>query len=100
APLCTFREIERQIAGLHDEAALAPDAISSGVPTDIGVKLAVERGDTAPSYSIDTSPPAARPATSKPNTNKSGAKQQPTSEHDAPLETAKSDDAHTGEDAK
>ena len=52
APLCTFKEIERQIAGLHDDAALAPDATSSGVPTEVGVKLAIERGDTAPSYSL------------------------------------------------
>jgi NADH-quinone oxidoreductase subunit E len=56
APLCTFKEIERQIAGFHDADALAPDAPGSGVPTEVGVKLAIERGDTAPSYaaSADT----------------------------------------------
>jgi NADH-quinone oxidoreductase subunit E len=54
APLCTFKEIERQIAGFHDDAALAPDANSSGVPTEVGVQLAIERGDTAPSYSLDS----------------------------------------------
>jgi NADH-quinone oxidoreductase subunit E len=53
APLCTFREIERQIAGFHDDAALAVEAPGSGVPTEVGVQLAIERGDTAPSYSID-----------------------------------------------
>ncbi len=46
APLCTFKQIERQIAGFFDdEAALAPDANGSGVPTEVGVKLAIERGD-------------------------------------------------------
>jgi NADH-quinone oxidoreductase subunit E len=50
APLCTFRQIERQVAGFFDEQTLAQDSISSGGPTEVGVKLAIERGDTAPSY--------------------------------------------------
>jgi NADH-quinone oxidoreductase subunit E len=50
APLCTFKQIERQIAGFFDEADFAPDAPSSGAPTEVGVKLAVERGESAPSY--------------------------------------------------
>src|ERR1700751_3147251 len=29
APLCSFKQIERQIAGFHDDAALAPDANGS-----------------------------------------------------------------------
>jgi NADH-quinone oxidoreductase subunit E len=107
APLCTFREIERQIAGFHDEAALAVDANSSGVPTEVGVKLAIERGDTAPSYSIDDEPegqPEAQPARGQADAAQAGAKQQPTSEHDAPLETSGSDESHPpkpgGEEAK
>jgi NADH-quinone oxidoreductase subunit E len=108
APLCSFKEIERQIAGFHDDAALAPDAISSGPPTEIGVKLAIQRGDTAPSYSIDDepeSPPATGKAdAAKADAAKAGAKQQPTSEHDAPLKTSGSDEAHpakpAGEEAK
>jgi NADH-quinone oxidoreductase subunit E len=106
APLCTFRQIERQIAGFHDAAALAPDANSSGEPTEIGVKLAIERGDTAPSYAVDSTPgpaPAAA-APRKPSPRKAGAAQQPTSEHDAPLPTSGSDTAHpakpAGEEAK
>ena len=90
APLCTFKEIERQIAGLHDDAALAPDANGSGVPTEIGVKRAIERGDTAPSYAVD----------GKSSGKQTSAKKQQPSSHDAPLKTAKSDDAHSGEDAK
>ncbi len=50
APLCSFKEIERQIAGFFDEQTLAPEADSSGLPTNIGVRLAHERGDTAPAY--------------------------------------------------
>jgi NADH-quinone oxidoreductase subunit E len=63
APLCTFKEIGRQIAGLHDEQALAIEANSSGGPTEVGVKLAIERGDTAPSYAVENQPaPAAKKA--------------------------------------
>jgi NADH-quinone oxidoreductase subunit E len=50
APLCSFREIERQVAGLFDDASFAPSANSSGIPTEVGVKLAAQRGDTAPPY--------------------------------------------------
>lgn len=104
APLCTFKEIERQIAGFHDDAALAPDAVSGGVPTEIGVKLAIERGDTAPSYSIDDEPEPPQRARGKADAAKAAAKQQPTSQHDAPLKTSGSDESHpakpAGEEAK
>ncbi len=50
APLCTFKQIERQIAGFFDESGSAPDAPSGGVPTKVGVALAAERGESAPSY--------------------------------------------------
>jgi NADH-quinone oxidoreductase subunit E len=103
APLCTFKEIERQIAGFHDvEGALAPDANSSGVPTEIGVKLAIQRGDTAPSYAVEPQPAA--PAKKAAPAERAAAKQQPTSAHDAPLKTSGSDEAHpakpAGEEAK
>ena len=62
APLCTFKQIERQIAGFHDATALAPDAVSSGAPTEIGVKVAIERGDTAPSYAVENQPAPAKKA--------------------------------------
>jgi len=65
APLCSFKQIERQIAGFFDETTAALDANGSGVPTERGVKLAVERGESAPSYAIDASStaPDATPAT-------------------------------------
>jgi NADH-quinone oxidoreductase subunit E len=123
APLCSFKQIERQIAGFFDEAALAPDAPSSGAPTEAGVKLAIERGDTAPSYSLESSAaPSSAPETA-PETPKEPAKKrgvlrsrarsataksnradQPTSQHDAPLSTSGSDAANeakpAGEEAK
>jgi NADH-quinone oxidoreductase subunit E len=85
APLCTFKEISRQIAGFFDdESAVAPGANGSGVPTEVGVKLALERGDTAPSYAASDGGGAGRPRTS--------GRRQP-SAHDAPLKTAESDEA-------
>jgi NADH-quinone oxidoreductase subunit E len=78
--LCTFKQIERQIAGFYDEAALALDANGSGRPTEIGVQLAVERGDTAPSYAASSSGSG--------GASGSPAADQPTSSHDAPLKTS------------
>ena len=88
APLCSFKQIERQIAGFFDAETLAQDSISSGVPTEIGVRLAIERGDTAPSYAAGSDSDSGRPGRDKPSS-------QPTSSHDAPLQTSQSDDAHT-----
>ncbi|HSY14781.1 MAG TPA: NADH-quinone oxidoreductase subunit NuoE [Jatrophihabitantaceae bacterium] len=68
APLCSFKQIERQIAGFFDEQTLAADANGSGVPTEAGVKLALERGDTAPSYAA-ASTPARKPDTQDNGTN-------------------------------
>ena len=52
APLCTFRQMERQIAGFYDAETAAPDATGTGTPTEVGVRLAVDRGQSAPSYSL------------------------------------------------
>ena len=94
APLCSFKQISRQIAGFFDdEALLAPDAISSGVPTEVGVKLAIERGDTAPSYATSDGGSDAGHAEGAAGRARSGA----TSGHDAPLRTAESDPAHSAE---
>jgi NADH-quinone oxidoreductase subunit E len=88
APLCTFKQIERQIAGFFDERTFAQDAPSAGVPTDIGVTLAIDRGESAPSYAA-SSGSGSQPA---PASARRAAK-QPTSAHDAPLKTADSDQA-------
>ncbi len=91
APLCTFKQISRQIAGFFDdEAAFAPDANGTGVPTERGVRLAVERGDIAPSY-------AASDRDDAEHAERAASDGQPTSQHDAPLSTAESDPAHPAE---
>lgn len=110
APLCTFKQIERQIAGLFDAEALAPEAFGGGVPTEVGVKLAIDRGDTAPSYALDhtTGPANAKRTRPKPVRGHGGSDvtaaqaaggEQATSQHDAPLQTSESDPAHPAEQA-
>lgn len=89
APLCSFREISRQIAGFFDETTLAPDANGTGVPTECGVQLAIARGESAPSYATaDGGGPR-----DGGGTQPEAASGQPTSAHDAPLNTAESDPA-------
>ena len=100
APLCTFKQISRQIAGFFDdESAFAPDANGTGVPTEVGVKLAIERGDTAPSYATSDEDAGgdgglfAEPQRAAQPKARGGK----TSAHDAPLETVESDEATTAE---
>jgi NADH-quinone oxidoreductase subunit E len=50
APLCTFREISRQLAGFADERDGAVAAGPAGEPTLVGARLAVQRRQTAPPY--------------------------------------------------
>ncbi len=66
APLCSFKEISRQLAGFVDERPGAVDAVSAGEPTLVGTRLAVQRGETAPAYDAPTpldkpAEPTARP---------------------------------------
>lgn len=94
APLCSFKPIERQIAGFFDEHTYAQDAPTSGIPTEAGVKLARERGDTAPAYpAIQTESRTETDATVA-DEAAGRTSQQPTSSHDAPLMTAESGPAH------
>ena len=60
APLCSFRETSRQIAGLGDPRPEAVTAPASGTPTEIGVRLATERGESAPGYHESEQVAAAR----------------------------------------
>jgi NADH-quinone oxidoreductase subunit E len=50
APLCSFREISRQLAGLPDERPGAVDGAGVGQHTLAGLNVAKERGDVAPAY--------------------------------------------------
>jgi NADH-quinone oxidoreductase subunit E len=100
APLCSFKQIERQIAGFFDDQSLAQDSPSGGTATEVGVKLALERGSTAPSYAASTgaaAEPTQAPAASTRRTTATTA--QPTSAHDAPLSTAQTDPANDAQPA-
>jgi NADH-quinone oxidoreductase subunit E len=50
APLCTFREIERQLAGLGDDRADAVASAAGGDETFAGLALAADRDEAAPAY--------------------------------------------------
>jgi len=93
APLCSFKEIERQIAGFLDERPESLDAEATGTPTEIGVRLAIERGESAPSYAV---PRGGEPAEDVARR----ASGQPTSAHDAPPSTAVTDKAENPEDKR
>ncbi len=105
APLCTFQQIQRQIAGFYDdEAALAPNATATGVQTERGVRLAIERGDTAPSYSTSGSGgsggsggPSGRSGSGSVAATRSAG--YGPSDNDAPLQTAESDTANSAQPA-
>ena len=98
APLCTFKQISRQIAGFFDdEAAFAPDANGTGVPTEVGVKLAIERGDSAPSYATSDEGSSDGGLFAEPTRSAGKGRGRQTSAHDQPLSTAESDDAHPAE---
>jgi NADH-quinone oxidoreductase subunit E len=70
APLCTFKEISRQLAGFLDERPGAVEAGAAGEPTLVGNRLAVQRGETAPAYGepvpLDGDRPAAAAAPAAP----------------------------------
>jgi NADH-quinone oxidoreductase subunit E len=94
APLCTFKQIERQVAGFFDETTAAVEANGSGVPTEIGVKLAIERGQSAPSFAAQNGTGPADEPVRRARAKQPPQAKQPTSAHDAPLTTAESDAAH------
>jgi NADH-quinone oxidoreductase subunit E len=87
APLCSFKQTERQIAGFFDADTFAVDAVSTGGPTEVGVQLSLARGEGAPSY-------AAGDGNEEADRSAQRISQQPTSAHDAPLSTSDSDQAN------
>ena len=97
APLCSFRQISRQLAGFADERPEAADAVSIGEPSLVGVKLALRKGETAPAYDApptDATNGRAAAASGAAQSTGTPAKDGQTSAHDAPLDTATSDPAH------
>ena len=91
APLCSFKEISRQIAGFVDVRDEARTAAGTGTPTEAGVKLAQARGMQAPSYGHDDGQADSQAAEDRAASN-TGARTE-TSAHDEPLQTHKSDPA-------
>jgi NADH-quinone oxidoreductase subunit E len=92
APLCSFKEISRQIAGFVDDRPESRTAAGSGAPTEAGVRLAQAKGESAPGV-----PPTGDASSSEDHAERAAAANtgamQPTSAHDAPLSTADSDPA-------
>jgi NADH-quinone oxidoreductase subunit E len=92
APLCSFAEISRQIAGFVDQRPASVRAAATGPQTEAGVLLAQHLGQQAPGY-----PPGEDSGSSSRHAEQSAAdntgKRDGTSSNDAPLNTYKSDPA-------
>jgi NADH-quinone oxidoreductase subunit E len=92
APLCSFAEISRQIAGFVDQRPASVRAAATGPQTEAGVLLAQQYGQQAPGY-----PPDEDSGSSSRHAEQSAAdntgKRTGTSSNDAPLNTYKSDPA-------
>lgn len=92
APLCTFRETARLLAGFPDQRDGANEAAGNGgAPSLVGLRIA--RGENPPTEQLPTS-----------GTHPSGAAPGTPSGHDAPLPTSASDPANpappAGEDSQ
>lgn len=94
APLCSFREIERQIAGFVDTRPESINAEATGPQTEAGVRLAVQRHESAPSYAA--SEPAAAAVDPHASDAQIAGQESASSAHDAPLSTAASDASASG----
>jgi NADH-quinone oxidoreductase subunit E len=92
APLCTFREISRQLAGFPDGRVEAVDAGPAGEPTLAGARLSVQRRETAPAYPPEHANGASgSDGRADAGAGREGAVRAQPSAHDAPLPTAVSD---------
>ena len=97
APLCTFKEISRQIAGFVDERPESLTATATGEQTEAGTRLAHQRGEQAPGYAPSENAGSASQNGESGSPAETGAPSgQPTSAHDAPLSTSKSDRSADG----
>jgi NADH-quinone oxidoreductase subunit E len=102
APLCSFREIQRQIAGFVDTRPESITAEATGIQTEAGVRLAVERHESAPSYahvadaSVADASVGDAPSGDTPGSSANSGQQAGSSAHDAPLTTAASDASASG----
>jgi NADH-quinone oxidoreductase subunit E len=105
APLCSFKEISRQLAGFVDSRPEARTANGTGGPTEVGVRLARQRDEQPPAY------PSAKDGSAQDGSAERGTESSaspvhaeraaadntgaasPTSANDAPLATSESDPA-------
>lgn len=94
APLCSFREISRQIAGFVDERPAALEAVAAGTPTKAGVTLAAQRGEKASDYPDQAGATGGAGGGANVSTSGYGSPSAQTSGNDAPLSTAESDPAN------
>jgi NADH-quinone oxidoreductase subunit E len=96
APLCSFAEISRQIAGFVDQRPASVRAAATGPQTEAGVRLAQQLGQQAPGYppgqDSGSSPADAESDAETAAANNTG-KPDYTSSNDAPLNTYQSDPA-------
>ena len=92
APLCSFAEISRQIAGFVDTRPQSVRATATGPQTEAGVRLAQQRGEQAPGYPPDADTGASSAHAEARAANNTG-KPDYTSSNDSPLSTVKSDPA-------
>jgi NADH-quinone oxidoreductase subunit E len=89
APLCSFKEISRQIAGFGDARPEARTATGTGGPTEVGVRLAHQRQEQAPAYDHHSEGHSTGHAERAAAANTGAG--SPTSAHDAPLKTSSTD---------
>ncbi|HEY0166813.1 MAG TPA: NADH-quinone oxidoreductase subunit NuoE [Jatrophihabitans sp.] len=92
APLCSFKEISRQIAGFVDQRPASIRAQATGPQTEAGVRLAQRLNQQAPGYPPGDEAEASSVDAEQTAADNSG-KPDYTSSNDAPLNTFKSDPA-------
>jgi NADH-quinone oxidoreductase subunit E len=92
APLCSFKQISRQIAGFVDQRPESVLAAATGPQTEVGVLLAQRLGQQAPGYSPSDDAGSSSEHAERAAAGNTGA-QTGSSAHDAPLSTVKSDPA-------
>ena len=92
APLCSFKDTSRQIAGLGDARPEARTASAEGAPTLAGVRLATQKGESAPGWTESDQVAAARAEVE----GHDGSRRGGASRDDSPSSPATADAPQTG----
>ena len=93
APLCSFREISRQIAGFVDQRPESVRASATGPQTEAGVMLAQRRNEQAPGYQPEQDAGSASAGHAERAAAENSGTRDGSSANDAPLNTFQSDPA-------